>query len=99
MSVHALKAPAVAEQPTPAVVPASHSIRIRGVDRDALFVTDIALRMTGKDDEREQAKVRKLIKSGALFALTTGRSYLIPVDAYLAFLRGEQYPPETGVRA
>lgn len=92
MSVHALRAPDAVEQPTTAAVPASHSFQIRGVHRDALFVADVALRLFGEDAEQAQAKVRKLITSGALFALSTGRSYLIPADAYLAFLRGESYP-------
>lgn len=77
-----------------AAVAASHRMEIAGVWRDALLVSEAAARLFGHDDRDTCQRVRRLIRSGDLFARSTGSTWLIPVDAYLAYLRGEQYPGE-----
>lgn len=81
--------------PPDAVVTATHQININGTWRDALFVHEIARRLYGSDERKYQQRVRALIANGDLFARSgggNGGSYLIPVSAYAAYLRGEQYP-------
>ena len=77
-----------------AAVPATHQIRIRGVWRDALFVHEAAQRLFGDASKPPCDRVRTLIRTGQLYARSTGGggAYLIPVDAYIAYLRGETYP-------
>lgn len=77
----------------PAALPATYQLQLRGVWRDALLVPDVAERLFGTADRAACERVRVLIRSKQLFALSTGKSYLIPVGAYAAFLRGEPYPP------
>lgn len=82
----------VAEEPELAAVAATHQIEVRGVWRDALLVSEVASRLFGSDDKDTCQRVRRLIRSQQLFALSTGAAHLVPVDAYIAYLRGEQYP-------
>jgi hypothetical protein len=67
-------------------------MQIKGVWRDALLVSEVATGLFGSDDRNACAQVRRLIRSGQLFARSTGAVHLVPVDAYLAYLRGETYP-------
>ena len=79
-------------EPEPGAVPATHRMQIKGVWRDALLVSEVATGLFGSDDRNACAQVRRLIRSGQLFARSTGAVHLVPVDAYLAYLRGETYP-------
>lgn len=80
--------------PQPAAVPAAvtHQIEISGTWRDALSVPEIAERLFGDRSDKTCARVRHLIRTGELFALSTGAAYFVPVSAYVAYLRGEKYP-------
>ena len=80
------------DEPQPAAIPATYEITIAGVRRDMLKVHEIAPRIFGTGDEKACDQVRDLIRSGRLFAVSTGRQYLIPVSAYVAYQRGERYP-------
>lgn len=82
----------VAGEVVPAVVPATHQMEVAGVWRDALLVHEVAARLFGDGGENACERVRDLIRSRQLFALSTGRRHLIPVGAYAAYLRGERYP-------
>lgn len=83
------------DEPQPGAVPATLRMEIAGVWRDALIVPEVAERLWGTRDQKACARVRDLIASGQLHALTTGRQYLIPVASYAAFLRGEQHSENT----
>ena len=82
------------DESTPGAIPATHRMRIHGVWRDALLVSEVAAGLFGNDDKDTCQRVRRLIRAGDLFARSTGGNgvYLVPVDAYVAYLRGERYP-------
>lgn len=93
MTTHALRAlDETPDEPQTAAVPATYQIQLRGTWRDALLVPDVAERLFGTNDRAACQRVLALIRTQQLFARSTGKTYLIPVGAYAAYLRGEPYP-------